>query len=203
MADLVPAAFRRLLAFGVLLGLMAGPAGAQETYHLDPAHARIGFAVSHLGLFQTTGQFQRFDSRLRIDPARPERTEISVDIDAASVAMSNAEAVAMLRSPAHLDVAAHPRILFRSTGIGVLDARHFRIQGDLEIRGIRGSVVLDAAMTERHRDPAAGADVTDFQITGTLDRTTYGMVADRDFISDSITLQISARLLLAARHDGP
>lgn len=203
MAPLALSACRHILIVGALLGLWAGTARAQGTYSLDPAHARIGFSVSHLGLFQSEGQFQRFQSQLLIDPARPERTQITVDIDAASVALPTAEAVSMLRSPAHLDVAEYPRIHFRSTSVRVLDDRHFRINGRLEIRGIAGDVALDATMTDRRPDPAGHGDVTDFNVTGTVDRTAYGMVADRDFISDFITLRISARLLLAALHDGP
>lgn len=203
MAPLALSACRQFLLLSALLGLWAGGARAQGTYSLDPAHARIGFSVSHLGLFQSDGQFQRFQSQLLIDPARPERTRITVDIDAASVTLPTAEAVAMLRSPAHLDVAEYPRIHFRSNGVDVLDARHFRIKGKLEIRGIAGDVALDATMTDRRPDPAGNGDVADFNVTGTLDRTAYGMVADRDFISDTITLRITARLLLAALHDGP
>lgn len=203
MADLVPAVFRMFLIWAVLLAAPAPAAHAQETYRLDAAHARIGFAVSHLGLFQSDGQFQHFDSLLRIDPGKPDRTSISVDIDAASVTMPSAEAVAMLRSPAHLDVAAHPWIRFRSKSVSVVDERHFRIAGDLELRGIHGDVVLNATLTQRRRDPASNGDVADFDITGSVDRTAFGMVADRDFISDTVTLRISARLLFAALHDGP
>ncbi len=41
------------------------PAG---TYHLDPAHARLLFQVSHIGLSNYTALFTGFEATLTFDP---------------------------------------------------------------------------------------------------------------------------------------
>ena len=51
-------------------------------------------------------------------------------------------------------------------------------------------------MVGRHPDPARGAEVADFVVTGTLRRSAFGMTADRAFISDKVDITISARIQL-------
>jgi polyisoprenoid-binding protein YceI len=183
------------LLFLFVLGLLF-PARAQETYVLDPAHARIGFSVSHMGLFTTEGQFQRFDSQLAIDPANPEHTTISVRIDAASALVPSSEGEEMLRSPAYFDVGHYPDIRFRSTVIHARSRDDYAIQGELEIRGVTRPVTLSARLTNRQRNTASGMETVDFVVTGTLQRSEFGMVADRSFVADEIALNILARLQL-------
>jgi polyisoprenoid-binding protein YceI len=50
----------------------------------------------------------------------------------------------------------------------------------------------------RHPDPARKADVAEFVVTGTLQRSAFGMTADRAFISDKVAITIRARIQLSA-----
>ena len=171
-------------------------ASAQDTYALDPQHARIGFSVSHMGLFTSEGNFRRFDSQLAIDTANPAHTRITVRIDAASASMTLAEGEDMLRSPAYFDVAQYPDIRFRSTAISARSPTEYAILGELQMRGVTRPVTLTAKLVNRQRNAANTLETVDFVVTGTVQRSAFGMVADPSFVADDITLNILARLQL-------
>lgn len=183
--------------------LLGAPAQAQGLYAIDQRYGAIEFTVDHLGLFTSRGGFRSFAARLMMDPGRPEQTRIDVNIDAGSVDMSWREALEMLRSPDYFDIRDHPRISFTSTAVVPVAPDRYRIQGLLMLRGVTRPQTLEATLVDRHADPGGGGDVANFVVKGTLDRTAFGMTANRDFVSDMVDLLIRVRLALGhAAHAG-
>jgi polyisoprenoid-binding protein YceI len=175
---------------------MPGGARAQTegVFQIDQRFASIQFSVDHLGLFTSHGDFQRFMGSLAIDPARPELTSITVKIDAQSVDLDSAEGLSMVRSPDYFDVADHPTIIFRSTGVAVTGPDHYRISGTIEIRGVTKPLTLDAVLAGRDRTPTG--PVSEFNVDGQINRGDFGMVADQSFVSQTVQVHIRARIAL-------
>ena len=198
-----PARFRcahlallHLLAFGPAIETAPAHATLLD-YVINPQHGSIGFSVNQLGIFSVDGHFTRFAGRLAIDAADPARSRIDVTIDAGSAAMASARAVSMLRSPAYFDVAKYPAIHFRSRSIVPVTSERFIVNGVLTIRGIAHKQSLEATLV-REKHSANGATFADFKVTGTLDRSSYGMTANENFVGDKVDLSIFMRLTLAA-----
>jgi polyisoprenoid-binding protein YceI len=190
---------RTAIALGLALaasGLLARRAQAQSegVFQIDQRFASIQFSVDHLGLFTSHGDFQRFSGSLAIDPARPELTSITVKIEAQSVDLDSPEGLSMVRSPDYFDVAEHPSIVFRSTGVTVTSPDHYRISGTIEIRGVTRPLTLDAVLAGRDRTPAG--PVSEFLVDGTINRGDFGMVADQNFVSEAVQVHIRARIAL-------
>jgi polyisoprenoid-binding protein YceI len=185
----------------MVFGMVPGPARGQSqgVFAIDQRFGTIEFSVDHLGLFTSHGDFRRFMGSLAIDPARPELTTIAVKIDAQSVDLDSAEGLSMVRSPDYFDVADHPVIAFRSTGVTVVGPDHYRIAGTLEIRGISRPWTLDAMLTGQDKTPAG--PVSEFAVDGTIHRGEFGMVADQSFVSETVKVHIRARIALD--HPGP
>jgi polyisoprenoid-binding protein YceI len=194
---------RRLIAIGMMLGLAwSDDARASGLYQFDQRHGTVSFAVDHMGLFTSHGGFRRFTGTLRFDIARPEATQVEVDISAGSVEIASDEALTMLRSAEYFDVVRHADIRFRSTAVQPLSAAHFSLSGQLELRGVTRTQVLDVMLTGRHVD-ADGNDIADVVATGKLQRSAFGMLADRNFIDDMVQLRILMRVVLGpAPHGG-
>jgi len=186
------------MILGMVALLGAAPAPPDAVYAVDPRFGRIGFSVDHLGLFRSSGWFRRFQARIVIDPAHPRRTRIRVDIDARSVDMPWREGAATLRSAEFFDARQYPEVRFRSTSVTERRDGQYVIQGLLAIRGMTRPLALDAVLIARHPGSAGRGEVTDFVATGTLRRSTFGMTADRAFISDRVRLVIHARIRLNA-----
>ncbi len=184
----------------LLLGL-AGPASAQPTetrarYGFDESSGRLEFTARHLGLLSSAGRFERFSATLLIDPAKPLTADIAVDVMTEAVALPFPGAVDLLRSPDFFDVARHPMATFRGAATGEGTLAGFAIAGQLTIRGITRPQRMQARLVERRMDAALGREVADFEASGELRRSEFGMVAERFAIGDGIRLRVAVRLVV-------
>ncbi len=179
--------------------LSAAAAHSEKLYLLDQKFGTIAFSVNHLGLFSSHGEFRRFDVRLVLDAEHPERTRISVFVDAASVSMSWQEAAEMLRGPDFFDTKRYPEIRFKSTSVEAAAPDHYVVRGMLEMRGAKQPLVLHATLVGRQTDPARGIEVAAFVVSGALQRSAFGMTADQMFISDTVKITIRARIELGEK----
>ena len=109
---------------------------ARQAWSFDAAHTHIGFSVRHLGLTRTPGTFRRFDAQLAFDDTCVEASRVSFEIDAASIDTAFDLRDEHLRGTDWLHVHAHPKIVFVSRSVRLLDGRQYAIDGDLTIRGI-------------------------------------------------------------------
>jgi polyisoprenoid-binding protein YceI len=169
---------------------IAGARVASVLCPIDEQAGEIEFSVDHAGVFRSAGRFRRFSGRLALDLACPERSIVGVDIDAASIDMTWAEALAKLRSPAYFDVARHRAIRFRSTGITATADGCWQIDGLLTLRG----VALPQSLLAVRTDPGERGDGAEYVISGQLSRSAFGMTADRAFVSDIVDIVIVTRI---------
>ncbi len=121
--------------------MSAPPAGA---YHLDQAHASLLLRVNHMGFSTYTTRFSGFDADLTFDPANIAASKVVATIDASSFEMAAAPQMCLdiVKGSQMLDVAAHPRIVFRSGKVRMSGDKSFEIDGTLELLGVTRPVVL-------------------------------------------------------------
>ena len=79
-----------------------------------------------------------------------------------------------LRSNDFLAMKEHPEITFRSTEVEKLDQDHYRVTGDLTIRGITKSVPVDFEFTGIVVDPYGNQRVG-FEGNATINRKDFGV----------------------------
>ncbi|WP_419900344.1 YceI family protein [Roseomonas sp. USHLN139] len=178
----------------VLLPLLAGTARAGTVYDFDQRHGRVNFAVGVLGMFDVKGSFDRFTGRLDLDLAQPERSSVSVEFRTDSVSLPAPDQAALLRSADYLDAARHPLGRFTSTAITALSPTRYRLEGEVELRGVRQPLRFEAELRDRHVDTARGIEVADLVLSGAVLRSAFGMVADRPLLSDTVQLSILMHL---------
>ena len=150
---------------------------AATTWHLDPLHTTVEFAVKHMMFTTVRGRFKTFTGTVYIDEARPERSRVEVEIDASSLDTGVPDRDAHLRSADFLDVEHHPKIHFRSTGVSGAHGQvgdRFRVAGDLEIRGTSLAVELAASFEGLGRDPW-GKERAGFTARAEIDRHQWGL----------------------------
>lgn len=188
---------RRTVAGG-LAALVARPAraAARSRYAFDQHRGRLEFTARHLGVLTSTGRFEDFSAVLLIDPDQPLTTTVAVTVRTAAVALAYPGAVDLLRSADFFDVDRYPEAHFAgaATGQGSLD--RFALAGELTIRGITRPYAMQARLLGRRRDAALGADVADFQASGPMKRSEFGMTAESAAISDTIGLSVRVSLIV-------
>jgi polyisoprenoid-binding protein YceI len=129
------------------------------TWQIDPAHSAIEFAVKHMMFTTVRGRFKSFTGTIEADEQNPDRSVVTVEIDANSIDTGAADRDAHLKSADFLDVANHPTITFRGKRVeGAMkkEGDRFRMTGDLTIRGTTMEVTLDAQFEGTGKDPWGG-----------------------------------------------
>ncbi|MGH7804340.1 MAG: YceI family protein [Candidatus Binatia bacterium] len=158
------------------LALLLSPVVAAATpLKVDPAHTAVGFQIRHL-FSNVSGRFDKFEGKIDLDPAAPEKTSIAGTIDAASIDTDNEKRDAHLRSEDFFDVAKYPKITFQSTKVTDVDKekKTAKIHGDLEMHGVKKAVVLDGAFLGSGPGPQ-GDQRYGFRGETTINRKDFGI----------------------------
>jgi polyisoprenoid-binding protein YceI len=135
------------------------PAG---TWHADPVHSSVGFAVKYLGVATFTGEVQGFEAAL-VDGRLAGTAQV------ASIEVKDENLYAHLLSPEFFDAERHPELTFSGT-----DAGDGRFEGELMIKGVTKPVTLEGTVTGPVTDPY-GNERYGLALTAVVDRTEFGL----------------------------
>jgi polyisoprenoid-binding protein YceI len=174
-----------------------------DTWVFDRQNTMVRFTWDHLGLSRQSGHFLDVDGRLEFSPTDPEGGSVEVAIKAASLTTGVKEFDANLKSPDFFDVARHPIITYRSTGVRRTGERSGELDGELTIREITRPVTLQVTWNFTGEHPFApvnptyrGKWVSGFSATGLVRRSDWGLTRALPLIPDEIRLTIEAEFLL-------
>jgi polyisoprenoid-binding protein YceI len=148
----------------------------------EPGHTAVEFRARHMMVTWVRGHFKNVRGRMEFDPERPELSSLEVAIPAGSLWTGEPDRDAHLKSADFLDVANHPQIRFASRSVERTGARHYRVAGELSIRGVTRPITLDVDYLGEWATPywEGGVDkgpVTraGFVATATIDRHDFGV----------------------------
>ena len=176
-----------LALLGVALGAPAFCSSARASaWALDPAATRIAFSVKNLSVAYVNGTFRLASGRVVLDDGDPSRGTIEAVIDAGSVDTDEPKRDAHLRSADFLDVTRYPTIAFQSTRIDEADGDHWRVTGNLTLRGTTRPVVLDV-----QRSIAQGSRASAHAST-TIDRRDFGITYSGYAVGTEVAITIDA-----------
>jgi polyisoprenoid-binding protein YceI len=154
--------------------VIAAPTGL-DSWGIDTAHSEIAFSVKHLAISRLHGRFARWTGSLAFEQAHPERAQVEVKIESASIDTHDPKRDAHLNSFEFLDTQRFPEIVFRSGTVEKSKHGHFDMKGDLSIAGVTRAVTLDVEITGHATDPW-GAQRTGFTASTSIDRRDFGLV---------------------------
>jgi len=170
---------------------------------IDAAHSEIGFKVKHLMISNVAGKFDKFTGSVESVSDDFVNANISFEAEVASVNTGQPQRDGHLQSPDFFDAAQFPHIKFASTRFEKVNGSKYVLTGDLTIRNVTKSVVLDVEFSgvakDLYNNTKAG-----FEITGKINRTDFGLNFNAPLetggviLSEEIKLQIDAQLLKQA-----
>ena len=172
--------FRLVLCAALVI---SATARADESFKIDPSRSTIAFKVRHM-LGTAKGKFSKFNGTIMVDREQPDQSSVSVAIDAASIDTGIAKRDDHLRGEL-FNVAKYPEITFKSRRVKQTGANTGEITGDLTMRGVTRSIVLNVQLVgNRWR-------VT----TAPLKRSLFGLVFSKNaetvsMISDDVAVEI-------------
>jgi polyisoprenoid-binding protein YceI len=134
---------KRCLVLLIAVAVMA-ETHARENVKIDPGHSKIAFHVRHL-LGTARGNFSKFGGTIVVDRERPERSSVSVRIEAASIDTGIAKRDEHLREEL-FNVARYPEITFKSRRITRTGTNSAEIVGDLTMHGVTREITLNVQL---------------------------------------------------------
>ncbi len=164
----------RLLSLASLaLGLLAPARAATETYNIDPVHSSVGFSIRHV-FSKVPGTFSKFSGTITLDRTNLEASTVEASIDINSVNTASEKRDADIKKPEFFDVAKTPTITFKSTSWKKTGEDTYDVTGDLTIKGVTKSVVLQVKQLG-FGPGLMGAYVSGWDVTTTLNRHDFGV----------------------------
>jgi polyisoprenoid-binding protein YceI len=169
------------------------PAAVQAgTYALETHHARVLFAVSHMGFSTWYGDFSGATGSLTLDPKNLATAALSVTIPVASVSTTNTTLDGELESPAWFDAAKFPTISFKSTAVTLTSPTTALVAGDVTFHGVTKPTTLTVSFKASGTNPMTKAVTIGFEVKGQLKRSDFGVATYVPLIGDDVDLTISA-----------
>jgi polyisoprenoid-binding protein YceI len=142
------------------------------TWKIDEAHSEIAFSVRHTMVGRVRGEFTAFDGQVVVGET-PLGSCAHVRIDMGSVDTGNPRRDDHLRSPDFFDVAAFPKMTFRSTALRAHGPR-YQLDGRLTVKDNTKPISFDVALGSFRCDPAGDLRVR-AAVAGALDRSDFGV----------------------------
>jgi len=183
----------------------AASQGAKPTeWQIDPSHSAAHFSVRHLMISNVRGEFSKLGGNVTLDPADLTRSSVEVSLETSSINTREPQRDEHLRSADFFDVANHPSITFRSKSIAAAGAEHFKLSGDLTIRGVSREVTFDVeGPTASVKDPW-GNTRSGVLATAKINRKDFGLVwnalleSGGVVVGDEVSITIEAELVQKA-----
>ncbi|MFP6840821.1 MAG: YceI family protein [Acinetobacter sp.] len=168
-------------------------------YKIDPTHTATVFSWNHLGFSTPSANFTDIQGTINVDNEKPANSSVNVTIPVSSI-NSNVPALDKeFQQEGWFDAAKYPNITFKSTKLETKDKKHFKITGDLTVKGITKPVVLDAVLNKRGIHPMSKLDTVGFNATTSFNRSAFGIGNLVPNVGDKITVNITTEASVASQ----
>lgn len=150
-------------------------ASLAQTWNVDKAHSKLGFTVTHLMISEVDGNFKTFDATIKSSKEDFSDAVFEVSADVNSLNTDNDNRDKDLKGASGFDVEKHPKLTFKSTSISKIDAKKYKLTGDLTLKGVTKPVTLEMTLLGMGKNMRTQKPKAGFKITGTIKRTDFGV----------------------------
>jgi polyisoprenoid-binding protein YceI len=171
---------------------LSTPALAADTYIIDKTHTNIIWGASHLGFSKSFGTFSEVSGQFTLDETAPEASTVEITVGMQSVVTGIPKFDNHLKSKDFFDVETHPTATFKSTKVELTGEKTAKIHGELTMLGQTHPLALDATLNKVGVNGFNKKHTAGFSLTGSIDRSLYGMEYGVPGIPASVDLIIEA-----------
>ncbi|WP_151738434.1 YceI family protein [Acinetobacter junii] len=164
---------------------------APVDYKIDPTHTATVFSWNHFGFSTPSANFTDIQGVIKVDNAKPSNSSVDVIIPISSVNTNVPALDKEFQEEAWFNAAKYPNITFKSTKVETKDKKHFKITGNLTVKGVTKPVVLDAVLNKQGEHPMAKVPAIGFNATTSFDRSAFGIGNYVPNVGDKITVNIT------------
>ncbi len=169
-------------------------AQAADIYKIDTAHSTIGFAVKHMLVSMTRGEFTDYEGRIQFDKGDLSVFSVDVVIQAKSIDTRNAKRDAHLKGKDFLEVETYPTITFKNAILNKT-AGGYDIIGDLTMHGFTKRVTLPVTISGPIHSPFGG-EVLGIAGEITINRQDFGISWNKAMDQGGFVVDNNVKLLI-------
>ncbi|CAM0700573.1 YceI family protein [Acinetobacter baumannii] len=189
----------KTLSFGLAVALASTVTlAAPVDYKIDPTHTATVFSWNHFGFSTPSANFSDIQGVIKVDNAKPANSSVNVTIPLSSENTNVPALDKEFQEEAWFNAAKYPNITFKSTKVETKDKKHFKITGDLTVKGITKPVVLDAVLNKQGEHPMAKVPAIGFNATTSFNRSDFGLGNYVPNVGDKITVNITTEATAAS-----
>lgn len=172
------------------------------TWQFDPLHTQVEFSAKHLGMMTVRGNFAEVTATGEIHPDDPGSSRFEAVINAASIRTHNDQRDRDLRASNFLEVEKYPTMTFKSTRVEHAGGDHYKVTGDLTLKGTTKPVTFEVVRYGEFNDPRMGHRIG-YAAQTKINRKDFGMNFDavldgRFVVSNGIQINIEGEILEVA-----
>ena len=179
----------------LLVALAIAATAQAQSWTFDAAHSSVAFAIKHLAVSTTRGEFDKVEATLSGDPKKPASLAAEVTIQVASVNTKNEKRDEHLRAPDFFDAAKFPTIVFKSEKVEVKGGKNVLV-GTLTMHGTSKKVAIPFTISGPVEDPWKQTRVG-LEGSFALDRQDYGVAGGVPAVGNEVKIDISTEFTLA------
>ena len=190
----------KTLSFGLAVALASTVTlAAPVDYKIDPTHTATVFSWNHFGFSTPSANFSDIQGVIKVDNAKPANSSVNVTIPLSSVNTNVPALDKEFQQEAWFNAAKYPNITFKSTKVETKDKKHFKITGDLTVKGVTKPLVLDAVLNKQGEHPMAKVPAIGFNATTSFNRSEFGLGSYVPNVGDKITVNITTEATAAKK----
>lgn len=182
------------------------PPADPAAFDIDASHSRVSFSVRHMMVSNTRGQFGKFTGQVFLDEKDPKASNVSVEIDTASIDTADAKRDEHLKSPDFFDVKKFPKMSFKSTSVERSGAG-WKVVGDLTIKDVKKPVTLTVDPIVKETKDPWGMVRRGTHAQTKIDRKEFGLSWNKALetggvaVGDEITIDLDVELVKKVEKD--
>lgn len=159
----------------LIVAFLSASVFAQTTWNADPMHSKLTFSITHMGISDIDGLFNKFQvSAVTNKPDFSDAVfELSVEVPSINTQVEMRDN--HLKSPDFFEVEKYPSMTFKSTSITVVSKNKYKLNGNLTLRGITKPVSMDLWYRGTNVDAKSNKSTSGFQLTGMIKRSDFGV----------------------------
>lgn len=175
---------------GLAFGLFSFVPTEASTWGVDGVHSRVGFSINHLGINDVLGYFTKYESIITSSKEDFSDAVFEFSAEVGSVSTGFEGLDGHLKQPDMFDVAAHPRLTFKSTAVTKKDGKNYEVKGDLTLHGVTKSITLKAIKSGLIVNSHTNKSTVGFKLTGVINRKDFkvGVELPGGVASEEVTI---------------
>jgi polyisoprenoid-binding protein YceI len=166
-------------------------------WEIDPSHQSFEWIARHL-MHKVRGRFPTVSGVADIKDV-PEKSTLSIDIDANSIDTQDETRDAHMRSNDFFGVEEHPTISFRSTAVRPGDGENeWKVDGDLTVKDVTRPITVDVEFLGGAVDPWGNQKIGFSGVVPEVDRRDWGLTWNAALETGGFLLANNVRLEIEA-----